>query len=144
MTILHIEDDENDVCLVAGAVLKLDPTATIFAVPFITEAQAYLEGRGQYSDRERFPLPGVILLDLILPLQDGFDFLRWRMHTGHGEGIPVVALTSSLDEKLLWRALEMGATHGYRKPTGFRELTELLQSVCQPKEFTQSPAEVAA
>jgi CheY-like chemotaxis protein len=41
------------------------------------EAIAYLKGDDPYSDRNKFPLPAVMLLDLNMPMKDGFDVLTW-------------------------------------------------------------------
>lgn len=50
------------------------------AVPLVAvgdgeKAVAYLSGAGAYGDRERFPFPSLVLLDLKLPLLSGLDVL---------------------------------------------------------------------
>lgn len=41
------------------------------------EAMAYLGGSGQFSDRQRFPYPDAVLLDILLPKKSGFEVLEW-------------------------------------------------------------------
>jgi len=55
----------------------------------------YLAGKGGYADREKFPLPGLMLLDLKMPWMDGFDVLSWLRRQPEFEALPVVLLTSS-------------------------------------------------
>jgi CheY-like chemotaxis protein len=132
MTVLHIEDDENDVCLVRTALQQVRPDARVVAVPSVAEAEAYLEGKGEYSDEARFPLPDFIILDLKLPGGDGFDFLAWRARTNVCD-VPVVAFTSSLNPELIQRALKMGAQLSFRKPVEFEELAALMEELCRHK-----------
>lgn len=66
-------------------------------------------GTGRYADRDNHPNPQLILLDLELTQQTGFELLAWLKGKSEFKLIPVVALTSSEDSEDVDRAYAMGA-----------------------------------
>jgi CheY-like chemotaxis protein len=76
-TILYVEDDPNDQVLVQRALRRLASPVVVMIVSDGDEAMACLQGRGRYNDRQSFPLPGVIFLDIKLPRKSGFEVLEW-------------------------------------------------------------------
>jgi CheY-like chemotaxis protein len=114
--VLYVEDEETDRFLVQRAFVKegLGP-----ALRMVNHGQAaidYLSGAGAYADRENYPLPGVVLLDLNLPEVHGFEVLKWiRAHPSHHE-LPVVVFTSSAREEDHERARLLGANEFMQKP----------------------------
>src|SRR5258708_37240109 len=75
--ILLAEDDKNDVFLMKRAFDKAAIGNPLFMVSDGQEVVDYLEGTGKFSDRGKHPLPGLLLLDLKMPLMDGFCVLAW-------------------------------------------------------------------
>src|SRR5262245_39506711 len=75
--ILLAEDDDNDVVLLERAFQKANRHDSLRIVRDGDQAINYLSGRGEYADRERFPIPFVILLDLKMPGTNGFEVLEW-------------------------------------------------------------------
>ena len=57
ITILHVEDDSNDVLLLKHACEYAGVSLNVQTVEDGDEAIAYLSGKGQFADRKRFPLP---------------------------------------------------------------------------------------
>ena len=55
-------------------------------------ALSYLKGEGAYADREKHPVPGLVLLDLSMPSNGGVDVLRWIRSQSKLNTLPVVAL----------------------------------------------------
>lgn len=93
------------------------------------EAVDYLSGAGDYSDRQRFPLPGLLLLDLKMPRMSGFDVLGWLAGRPEFKDLPAIVLSSSPDQSDIRRAKEAGALEYIVKPHSLRELVAILQTL---------------
>jgi CheY-like chemotaxis protein len=95
------------------------------------EAIAYLSGKDKFSDRRRFPLPDLALLDLKMPRLNGFDLLTWIRRDPTLRRLPVVVLSSSNHLADVTRAYDIGANSYLVKPIDFAALVELARSVLQ-------------
>ncbi len=76
-TVLYVEDEEGDLFFMQAAFRKAGIGQALRSVGNGREAIDYLAGSGPYADRERHPLPTMVLLDLNLPLISGFEVLEW-------------------------------------------------------------------
>ena len=65
--ILLIDDEENDVTFTTIALEKAGVTCPVHVAKNGREALDYLSGHGKFADRDRYPLPYLVLLDLKLP-----------------------------------------------------------------------------
>ena len=128
-TILLVEDDPNDVLLIQRASRKARLAYPIQIVEDGEEAVAYLAGRGEYADRERFPLPALVLLDLKLPRKSGHEVLSWLREQPGLKRLPVVVLTSSQEPSDVNRAYDLGANSYLVKPVAFDALLEMVRMV---------------
>ena len=127
--ILLAEDDRNDIFLMRKAFEKAGIPNPLFVVHNGQEAVDYMAGTGDYSHREKFPLPGLMLLDLKMPWMDGFDVLTWLRRQRQFDTLPVVVLTSSHLQSDIDRSRQMGV-YDYRvKPHRFEDLIRLLDDV---------------
>ena len=63
------------------------------------DAPDYLHRRGKYADENAASRPGVILLDLNMPSTDGRDLLIAIKNDVELKKIPVIALTTSADQR---------------------------------------------
>ena len=128
-TILLVEDNPDDVLLIRRAFQKAGIGNPVVALDHGDDAVAYLDGTGTYSDRHRYPLPALMLLDLKLPRRSGLEVLAWvRQHEGL-KRLPVVVLTSSRDEGDINKAYDLGANSYLVKPVAFDDLLRLVRSV---------------
>ena len=93
------------------------------------EAIDYLQGSGQYSDRSKHPLPGLLLLDLKMPLMDGFDVMAWLRGQPQFNTLPVVVLTSSKLQTDVEKSRELGVYDFRVKPHSFEDLVRVLDDV---------------
>jgi CheY-like chemotaxis protein len=128
--ILVADDDETDVFFMRRALKEAGPGVPVFDVGDGREAIGYLSGAGKYADRTAFPLPAVLVLDIKLPLQCGWDILAWLQE--HPELTPpcVVVMSGS---KLLadkQRAEALGAEY-HVKPLELADLAELARAICR-------------
>lgn len=128
LKILHIEDKEEDALLFGRACEAAGLPADCYAVRDFSEAVAYLEGQGKFTDRHAYPLPDLIVLDLRIPGMDGFDFLKWLRQQTDFLLLPVLVFTSSTSEVDKARALNQGATGYFAKPKDFESLVRLAES----------------
>lgn len=115
---LLVEDDANDVLFVETEFKRSAPNARLTVVHDGIEAKRYLEGSGTYSDRNKHPVPDVILLDLKMPRFSGFDFLEWLRDQSPNltRLIPVIVLSSSPLQADVTRAYALGANAYVVKP----------------------------
>ena len=127
--ILHVEDDENDVFFMRRACQKAGVLHPLAAVEEGQEAVRYLAGWGPYAEREKFPMPCLVLLDLNLPLKSGFEVLHWIRQQADLAQLPVVVLTSSNQEADIHRAYAEGANAYLVKPPNPAELLILMRGV---------------
>lgn len=127
--ILLVEDDPNDALLIQRAFRKANLMNPMKVVEDGEEAVAYLSGRGVYADREEYPLPTLILLDLKLPRKSGLEVLEWMREQPGLKRLPVVVLTSSREAPDINRAYELGANSYLVKPGGFDDLLEMVRTV---------------
>ncbi len=129
-TILLVDDDPDDVLLVQRAVRKAKIANPLQVVDNGDDAVAYLAGEGRFADRERYPLPVLVLLDLKLPRRSGLEVLAWlRSQPAEIRRIRVVVLTSSREASDINRAHELGANSYLVKPPTFDELIELIRTL---------------
>jgi len=125
--ILQVDDDENDVFLLQHAMRKMGVTNPIQVVTDGQQAIDYLKGTGKFADRESFPLPCLILLDLKLPYVMGLDVLKWiRQQSGTAV---VVILTASGVEADIASAYRLGANAFLTKPSDSYKLEGMLKAL---------------
>ena len=92
------------------------------------EALDYLYRRGKYTPRSS-DHPAVILLDLKLPKMDGLEVLRQVKSDDNLKMIPVVALTSSHEEKDLVSRYKLGVNAHVVKPVDFHEFVNAIKEL---------------
>lgn len=128
-TILLVEDDPNDVLLVQRAFRKANLDIPVQVVTNGEAAVAYLTGQDVFTDRETYPLPVLVLLDLKLPRKSGLEVLKWLREQPGLKRLPVVILTSSGEMGDINRAYDLGANSYLVKPVAFDSLLALVQSL---------------
>ena len=117
--ILLVEDNRMDVELTLDAFHEARLLNTIQVAPDGQAALDYLFGRGKYADRNAYPMPNLVLLDLKLPGIDGFEVLRQIKSTPILKRLPVVILTSSKEEGDRALSYDHGANSYLVKPVSF-------------------------
>jgi CheY-like chemotaxis protein len=124
--ILVAEDDPTDAYFFERAFRRAGIPVTLHFVRDGQEAINYLQGDGQYADRTRYPLPQLLLLDLMMPRLDGFDVLEWVRKQPGMSGVLIVIFSSSEEPRDINRAYGLGANSYLVKPHSMAELTALV------------------
>ncbi len=128
-TILLAEDSEDDLALMRYAFRKAGIKNRVHEVHDGAEAMKYLEGAGPYSDRERFPLPCLIITDLKMPGVDGLQLLKWLSDRPEFDRVPKLVLSSSGMEADRRQAAELGACAYFIKPSQLNELVSVVAQI---------------
>lgn len=128
-TILLVEDNADDVFFMRRALKKAGIAALLQVVEDGQEAIHYLSGQGDYSDRQKAPLPSLVLLDLKMPRKSGLEVLEWVRRQPELGGLVVIVLTSSRQSKDVAAAARLGANSFLVKPPNVDELTDLMTVV---------------
>lgn len=126
---LLIEHEEAQAALVRSAFERANIINPLQVVRSGQEAMVYLEGAGPYANREEFPLPRLVLLDLSLPGISGFDVLRWIRQQPQLKDLRVVVLTASNELRDINLAYELGANAILVKPLNFDDFVRLTQAI---------------
>lgn len=129
-TVLLVEDDPNDILLIQRAFRKAKLTNINMQV--IQDGDAaidYLDGAGDYTDRDRYPFPVLILLDLKLPRRSGLEVLGWLRQQPELRRLPVIILTSSQENIDINHAYDLGANSYLVKPLGLNALVEVVTTI---------------
>lgn len=118
-TALLVEDNRDDEELTLRAFRQLSITNDIIVARDGVEALDYLFGEGKYEGRDTSVMPAVVLLDLKLPMLDGFEVLSRIRSSESTRFLPVVVLSSSSEEQDVFKSYSLGANSYIRKPVNF-------------------------
>jgi two-component system response regulator len=121
---LLVEDNEDDVELTRRALAKNNLQNDLVVVRDGLEALQFLFRTGPYAERGEDMLPEVVLLDLNLPRLDGLSVLRKIREDDRTKFLPVVVLTSSMEERDLVESYKLGANSYVQKPVKFDDFVE--------------------
>jgi CheY-like chemotaxis protein len=126
-TILLVDDSENDLFILRAAFKMAKCSLLLQEVHNGEEAVAYLNGAGSYADRDKFPLPTLMLLDLNMPKKNGFEVLAWvRIQPGL-KRLAVIIMTASIRDQDVERAIDLGANSFLVKPSTLDALAGMMR-----------------
>ena len=123
------DDDPDDQLLVSDALIEARLGNPIDFTNNGVELLQYLNREGEFEHLKGQPLPGLILLDLNMPLMDGREALAKLKQNDKLKSIPVVVLTTSKAEEDVARTYDMGVNSFIIKPVSFDGLVELIRSM---------------
>ncbi len=123
------EDNPDDIFFLKRALKSAGVSNPLVILPDGRQVQAYLEGKGDFADRERYPLPSLLLLDLKLPLMSGFQVLEWIRGRAETRSLPVIVLTTSGELKDVSMAYQSGANAFLIKPSGAENLVNQIRAI---------------
>jgi CheY-like chemotaxis protein len=123
--ILLAEDSAEDAQLLQLALREAGVVNPIVVLSDGLEVVDYLAGNRFYSDREKHPIPGVLLLDLKMPKVDGFQVLEWCQGKSHLKDLLVAVISGHQDVWRVSRAYKLGARTFLVKPCSAPEILNL-------------------
>jgi len=130
-TIIIVDDNPDYARLAQLLLARICPQLSSVTMHSGRELISYLECEEGYSDRTKSSYPILILLDLRMPVMNGFDILLWlRDHPPHHR-IPVVVLTSCGEIELAKRAYALGARSFLTKPLGAKDFENMMHELEQ-------------
>lgn len=138
-TILLVEDNEDDVFIMEHALRRAGIEIPLHVARDGQVAMEYLAGSGRYSNRNEFPLPSMVFLDLKLPYVHGFEVLEWIRTQEVLNSLWVIVLTSSDEEKDHQRARALGARSYLVKPPRTDALLKLFDSLRSDRSSLGAP-----
>ena len=127
--ILQVEDDDNDVVLLRYAFSSAGLDRPVQAVSDGQQAIEYLAGEGKFANRQEYPLPCMVLLDIKLPRRGGLEVLQWIRSQPALKAVVVIMFSASSYPEEINRAYELGANSFLTKPAGAEELTRLVSVI---------------
>lgn len=123
------DDDEDDRLLAREAIMEGRVINELRFVEDGDQLMAYMRGSEKYADRNLYPLPDLILLDLNMPRKDGRTALAEIKQDKLLRRIPVVILTTSKAEEDMLTGYDLGAASYITKPVTFEALVDLMQTL---------------
>jgi CheY-like chemotaxis protein len=124
--VLLVEDNEDDIELTLEALEDSKVRMEIHVVSDGISAMAFLRREGEYANK---PRPDLVLLDLNLPLMDGRETLKKIKEDPDLTEIPVVVLTTSVDDGDILSAYQQHANCYISKPVDFSKFTEIIKQI---------------
>ena len=129
IAILIADDDAEDRELTQAALADARLENEVYCVSSGTELLDFLLHRGEYQDFFQAPRPGLILLDLKMPGEDGLAVLGEIKRHPELNRIPGVVLTGNGSEELRSSCYGLGASHFIPKPVTFESLIAMMRSL---------------
>lgn len=126
-TILLVEDDENDATLVQLAFQRNNILNRVQWAKNGLEAVAYLNGEDEYADRQAYPFPEVLIVDLKMPRMSGLELLTWIRDHPDYRVIPTIIMTASRLDVDIEKAYSLGANTYMVKPASLDELARMVK-----------------
>ncbi len=127
-TIVIAEDDLDDQDFIKLALQEVSHKIEVNSVYNGMQLMDYLLKREAYKNIQGFP--DLVILDLNMPLVDGFDVLKqMREHDLLGK-IPVYVLSTTRNQEHLMLATGLGARGFYTKPVNLSDLKKIVSEVC--------------
>lgn len=127
--ILLVEDDQVDVMTVQRALKVNKIINPLYVVQNGEEALNFLRRQGAFSDPEKTPRPGIILLDLNMPVMNGVEFLKVIKTDNDLRRIPVVVLTTSKADEDRVESFNLSIAGYIIKPVEFEKFVEAMRTI---------------
>ncbi|HWB65186.1 MAG TPA: response regulator [Chitinophagales bacterium] len=127
--ILIADDDAEDRMLIIDALKENRLRNNIQTVENGEELMEYLRNTGKYTDRQKYPRPGILLLDLNMPKKDGREVLKEIRADEQLKGLPIIILTTSKAEEDILKTYNLGVNSFITKPVHFTAMVDIMKTL---------------
>lgn len=127
--VLYADDSDDDRFLFQQTYKEVGVPNRLIMVDDGAKVIDYLSEAGEFSDRTKFPIAGLVILDLKMPRKSGLETLEWIRGVSSWPKLPVLMLTASLSPDDIDRSYELGINAFLVKPSSVEELTDMVVSI---------------
>jgi CheY-like chemotaxis protein len=128
--ILLVEDKADDRDLITRALKRINCPLVIQTAETGKEAIAYVRGEGLYADRQNYPIPVLILMDLQLPDMKGTEIIQKLRAESQTRWVPMILITGNEGPGVASAGYRAGASAVLGKPYSLEELEQQMTAVC--------------
>lgn len=140
-TILLAEDSPDDELFFKRTLRLAGVENEVHVVRDGNKALDYLKGEGAFTNREQFPVPDVLFLDISMPPADGWPVLQWLQGQPSFRKMLVVVLTNYGEMRRLTEAYQLGASTFLLKPFNQADLQDLIRNWPTYWNLAHAPAQ---
>jgi CheY-like chemotaxis protein len=124
--VVIVDDDPSDAMFAENVLDEFQPKFPVQILTSGADLFDYLEGKSLYHDRNHYPYPSLILLDLKMPNIDGFAVLEWLRANPQHAKVPVVVLSGYEGiSSQVTRAYQLGARSFLPKPVKREDIEQI-------------------
>jgi CheY-like chemotaxis protein len=138
--VLFVEDNPDDFFCGCRALGKIKLANAVRQVSNADEMLEYLRAMDEYLNREKFPVPAVIIMDMRLPGMSGLEAQTMLRTNLRFRRIPIICISSSESIAQMQTAVELGADAWMLKPFSAVEFLNIARSLNLPLQFETAPA----
>ena len=136
--LLIVDDQADDQMMLKWMLEKLGVTNPVRSLHDGHEVVRYLNGDGPYADREKFPMPTAMFLDLQMPVMSGWQELDWIQSTGMKGQMRIFVYSAPANVSEVNKLYRMGADSFIQKPASEREMLSLIENFPEPWKLAEA------
>jgi len=125
-TIMLVEDDPGHAFLIEKNLRRAGVKDPIIVLQNGREAVDYLAAECDRDDRQG-PLPFIILLDLNMPVLDGFGVIKAVKSQSRTSSIPIVVVTTTDNPREVEQCYELGCNIYITKPVDYDQFADTMR-----------------
>ncbi len=137
--ILLVEDNKHDVRFVKRAFKINQIENPLYIVPNGQACLDFLKNENEYSDSDTYPRPGIILMDVRMPVMDGIECLHEIKSSPDLKSIPIIMLTTSKEDADRIRSYELGCNTFIQKPVDFQKFSRAMMTLHEYWRMSELP-----
>ncbi len=127
-TVLLVEDDPGHARLIEKNMRRLNIANDMITITDGQSAVDFLFNRGKYANTQR-PKHLIVLLDLNLPILNGYEILKQIKGSDETRRIPVIVLTTTEDSHEIARCYKLGCNVFITKPVDYEKFADAIEKL---------------